>query len=103
MTDNPDIKPSTKKYRLQCVAAIKKTWPELESVDARKVTKLMCQDWARKLRKEGTKFRLPGAKKAREGISSSRFNNTVIPTRLNTRSLGAKHHGICTKNRYDCL
>jgi len=78
---NPDLKPSTKKYRRQCVAAILKTWPGLEATELRKITKPACQEWARRLRQHGTKFRPPGAKKEREGISSSRFNNTVTTLR----------------------
>ena len=78
---NPDLKPSTKKYRHQCVAAILKTWPGLETTELRKITKPACQEWARHLRQHGTKFRPPGAKKEREGISSSRFNNTVTTLR----------------------
>jgi integrase len=78
---NPDLKPSTKKYRRQCVAAILKTWPGLETTELRKITKPACQEWARRLRQHGTRFRPPGAKKEREGISSSRFNNTVTTLR----------------------
>lgn len=78
---NPDLKPSTKKYRRQCVKAIIKTWPGIETTELRKITKPACQEWARHLRQHGTKFRPPGAKKEREGISSSRFNNTVTTLR----------------------
>ena len=78
---NPDLKPSTKKYRRQCVGAILKTWPGLETTELRKITKPACQEWARQLRQHGTKFRPPGAKKERKGISSSRFNNTVTTLR----------------------
>jgi integrase len=78
---NPDLKPSTKKYRRQCVKAIIKTWPGIEATELRKITKAACQEWARRLRQHGTKFRPPGAKKEREGISSSRFNNTVTTLR----------------------
>ena len=66
---NPDLKPSTKKYRRQCVGAILKTWPGLETTELRKITKPACQEWARQLRQHGTKFRPPGAKKERKGIS----------------------------------
>jgi integrase len=78
---SPDLKPATKKYRRQCVAAILKTWPGLETTDVRKITKGACHEWAHRLRQQGTKFRPPGAKKERAGISSSRFNNTVTTMR----------------------
>jgi integrase len=78
---SPDLKPATKKYRRQCVAAILKTWPGLEETDVRKITKGACHEWAHRLRQHGTKFRPPGAKKERAGISSSRFNNTVTTLR----------------------
>jgi len=81
LNGDAELKPSTKKYRHQCVAAIQKTWPALNAINARKITKSMCQEWARKFRVEGTKFRPPGAKKERTGISPSRFNSTVTTLR----------------------
>jgi integrase len=78
---NPDLKPATKKYRRQCVVAIQKTWPGLDTMEVRKLTKANCHEWAYRLRQHGTKFRPPGAKKERAGISPSRFNNTVTTLR----------------------
>ncbi len=78
---NPDIKPATKKYRRQCVIAIRKTWPGLDDTEIRKITKAACHEWARRLRKHGTKFRPPGAKEEHKGISPSRFNNAVTTLR----------------------
>jgi len=78
---DPDIKPSTKHYRRQCVVAIRKTWPGLDSMEVRKVGKSACEEWARQLRQHGTKFRPQGAKKEHKGISPSRFNNTVTTLR----------------------
>ncbi len=39
----PDLKPSTKKYRHQCVKTIIKTWPGIEEIELRKITKAACQ------------------------------------------------------------
>ena len=65
---NPDLKASTKKYRRQCAAAILKTWPGLETTELRKITKPACQEWARPLRQQGTRFRSPGAKRNVRGF-----------------------------------
>jgi hypothetical protein len=63
------------------VVAILKTWPGLGNMEVRKLTKVNCHEWAHRLRQHGTKFRPPGAKKERAGISPSRFNNTVTTLR----------------------
>jgi len=76
-----ELKPSTKKYRRECIAAIVKTWPGLKSMDARKVTKAACHKWAVSFRQEGTRFRAPGTQKERKGISPTRFNGTVTTLR----------------------
>ncbi|MCE0499081.1 MAG: site-specific integrase, partial [Methylacidiphilales bacterium] len=78
---NPDIKPSTKHYRRQCVVAIQKTWPEIDSIELRKLSDSVCVDWARQFRANGTRFHIPGTNKVREGVSPSRYNNTVTTLR----------------------
>ena len=79
---NPDVKPATKKYRRQCVLAIQRTWSGFNETEVRKINKTACHEWARLLRKDGTKFRAPGSTRPHKGISPSRFNNTVTTLRL---------------------
>lgn len=61
------LKPRTKTYRAERIAALLKTWPELDNIDVRKIAKTDCLDWA-----------------ARFGAQSSAiaFNNTVGTLRL---------------------
>ena len=76
-----DLKPRTKEYREACLKAIRKTWPGIDEIDLRKISRKDCEDWAKRLRANGTRFRQKGAKKAHENISSTRFNNTVATLR----------------------
>jgi len=78
---NPDLKPRTKEYREGCLKAIRKTWPGIDEIDLRKISKKDCEDWAKNLRANGTRFRQKGAKKEHEKISPTRFNNTVATLR----------------------
>lgn len=66
LKEDVKIKPSTRHYWTQVIAALQKSWPQLAETDIRKVTKGDCKAWA-------TKF-------AREA-SSTRFNNTVAALR----------------------
>jgi hypothetical protein len=76
----PGIKPRSKVYRRECIKVIVKTWPGIEELDVRKINKTACIDWAARLREKGTQFRPMGALKPRQGVSPSRFNNTVAKT-----------------------
>lgn len=78
---NPELKPRTKFYRTACLTAIRKTWPGIDELDVRRITKQDCMKWARRLRTNGTRFRPKGARKAHAGISPTRFNNTAATLR----------------------
>jgi integrase len=56
------LKPSAKLYREKCIAALLKSWPDLEAMDVRKISATECREWA---------SRFAGA------YSPSVFNNTV--------------------------
>lgn len=58
------IKPRTRDYREECIKRILKAWPELPSMDARKIRKEDCEKWA-----------------ARLGASPSSYNNTIATLR----------------------
>src|SRR5213596_2535258 len=44
--DNPRIKPSTRKYWRECLAALQKSWPGLSETEIRKITQADCKKWA---------------------------------------------------------
>ncbi len=72
-----ELKPRSKVYRHQTIQAILKSWPGIEQIDVRKISKSECQNWATSFRQTGTKFKAKGAKRAHAGISAQRYNNTV--------------------------
>jgi integrase len=78
---DPGIKPRTKVYRRECIKAVTKTWPGIDELDVRKINKTACIDWAARFREKGTQFKPIGALKPHQGVSPSRFNNTVATLR----------------------
>src|SRR5438128_6490956 len=62
LDDNLSIKPRTRDYWRECLAALQKSWPGLSETEIRKITQADCKKWASAY-----------AKKA----SSTRYNNTV--------------------------
>jgi integrase len=67
LNGNAALKPRSKVYREERIAALIKSWPGLENLDVRKITKHECLNWA-------TIF----AKKA----APSNYNNTIGTLRL---------------------
>ena len=67
---------ATKARREIALKALLKTWPDLPSRDARRVTASEGQQWAAKALREGTGFIAPNAKKVLgKGMSPSAFNH----------------------------
>jgi integrase len=62
LDDNLSIKPRTRDYWRECLAALQKTWPGLNEIEVRKITQIDCREWARAYRKT---------------VSPTRYNNTV--------------------------
>jgi integrase len=62
LDDNLSIKPRTRDYWRECLAALQKSWPGLSQTEIRKITQADCKKWASAY-----------AKKA----SPTRYNNTV--------------------------
>jgi len=62
----PDLKPAAKRYRRVCIQGLGRTWPELDAMEVRKITKDQCLQWAAKFAKE---------------FSASFYNNTVSTLR----------------------
>jgi integrase len=67
LTGDISLKPRSKQYRTERIAALLKSWPELKGTDVRKITKAGCLTWASQF----------SAKAA-----PSNFNNTAGTLRL---------------------
>lgn len=46
--NDPTIKPSTRAYYDQRVKALRESWPGLDGLDIRRITKEQCEEWAKK-------------------------------------------------------
>jgi len=62
LDDNLSVKPRTRDYWRECLAALRKSWPDLNETKIRKITQADCKEWARAYRKT---------------VSPSRYNNTA--------------------------
>jgi len=62
LDDNLSIKPRTRDYWRECLAALQKSWPGLDETEARRIMRTDCKAWARAYRKT---------------VSPTRYNNTV--------------------------
>src|SRR5438876_9181422 len=62
LDDNLSIKPRTRDYWRECLAALQKSWRGLNETEVRKITQADCKDWARAYSKTA---------------SPTRYNNTV--------------------------
>jgi integrase len=71
------LKPRSLEHNLELIKSIEKTWPDLMARDVTRVSPELCKKWASKFRSTGTQFKNQGAKNARTGISSQRFNGAV--------------------------
>jgi hypothetical protein len=66
LNENNEIKPGTRTYYLERLAALIKSWPELPQVDARRVLPEHCRKWASRYQTD---------------VSPTNFNNTVAVLR----------------------
>jgi integrase len=62
LDDNLSIKPRTRDYWRECLAALQKSWPGLNETEIRKITRADCKKWASAYAK---------------AASPTRYNNTV--------------------------
>jgi integrase len=62
LDDNLSIKPRTRDYWRECLAALQKSWPGLNETEVRKITQTDCKEWARAHGKT---------------VSPTRYNNTI--------------------------
>jgi integrase len=77
LADDSKLAPASKSRREIAIKALLKTWPELPTLDARRVTPKACKEWAAKALRIGTGFVAPNAKTVRTGMSPSAFNKCV--------------------------
>jgi integrase len=61
MAGDTETKPSTKDYQREIVTAVEKSWPELKSLDIKKITKAECLDWRSKFGGQYSATRVNGA------------------------------------------
>jgi hypothetical protein len=61
-----DLKPRTKDYQREVVAAMLKSWPELAEAKFKSISRPQCQQWASRYATE---------------VSASRYNNTLSALR----------------------
>jgi integrase len=66
LDDNLNIKPGTRDYWRECLAALQKSWPGLNGTEIRKITQADCKKWASAYAK---------------AVSPTRYNNTVAVLR----------------------
>jgi integrase len=90
------LAPNSKLRREITVKAILKTWTDLASLDARRVSPLECQSWGARAFREGTGFVAPNAKTTRKGMSVSAFNKCVDALRAIFEI--ARENGVIYKN-----
>ncbi|MFL3658736.1 MAG: tyrosine-type recombinase/integrase [Opitutales bacterium] len=74
---DPELSAATVTSLTYSIIRLRKTWPELESLTPLEVSYDDVKNWIARLRKDGTGFVPPGAKKARKGNSSSTVNRTI--------------------------
>ncbi len=66
LDDNVRLKPRTRAYWRECLAALERTWPGLAGTEVRKITRPECKRWASAYGKQA---------------SATRYNNTIAVLR----------------------
>ena len=95
------LAPATKLRREIALKAVLKTWPDLPTRDARRVTPSDCEQWAASALRTGTGFVAPKAKTVRKGMAASSFNKCVDTLRAIFEI--ARKHGVAYGNPADSI
>jgi integrase len=61
LSGDREIKPRTKRYQEEVFVALEKSWPELNSLDVRKVTRATCLEWRSRFATAYSPTRINGA------------------------------------------
>ena len=81
--DDRHTKPETKKYWRKCAAVVRRTWPDSEELDVRKIVRSVCEQWAKKLLTEepytppGTRAAMKRSRTTKGRYSPRYFNHIV--------------------------
>jgi len=70
---NHQLKPSSRKYRAEITQAILKSWPQIKTIDIRKIGKSECKDWSLRF----GKIYAPSRYNSAVGIMRAIFNIAV--------------------------
>lgn len=73
MNGDVTLKPRSREYREERIAALIKSWQGIEAMDVRQFTKANCLDWAAKYRTTGNRGK---------PVSDTNYNNTVGSLKL---------------------
>ena len=98
---NPDLKDSTKHFRLRSEKTLVRTWPELWDKELRRVKAEDCQRWYRDFRNGGAAFTPNRAKSKRSGDSPTTVNAAIRFLR-EVFKVGVDA-GVLSKNPADAL
>ena len=74
---HPRLKPAAKQFRLRSEMPLRRTWPELFSMELRRVTPEACKAWLHRFESGASNFLPPGAKKKRAGNSPTTINALI--------------------------
>ena len=61
VTEDGETKPSTKKYQTEILEAVQKSWPEINSLDVKKIAHAECTNWRSRFGAEYSATRVNGA------------------------------------------
>lgn len=85
VTASPDIQPGTKRYRRSGMRALLASWPELASLDARRLSSAQVKDWSHRVR-NSTPAHIPykakTAMRNAKGCSVSKHNGMLDVLRM---------------------
>lgn len=74
---NSDLKPETIKSKLGATKRLLRTWPGIDRLEPRQITRAAVFAWAAKFKAEGTQFQPPGSKTVRRGNSATAVNSAI--------------------------
>ncbi len=74
---NEDLKVTSKAARRHAVARVRRTWPGFDDLTPKQITLHAVIDWTIRLKREGTDFTPPGARRSLRGNSATSINTAV--------------------------
>ena len=77
IASSPSLAPATKQRIENVLKTLVKTWPDLPTRDANRITPAQCRQWAAQALAVGTGFVAPGAKPTKKGMAPRSLNKTI--------------------------